>query len=272
MDPLRTRRGLTLAETIIAIFILIAGFVVMSRLFHAALRYQATIDSQQIAVLLAESKMEEIRAWSRSLHAPRGTQAFTNWNGCPGSSGATPDANYPDYTVSVTTTAQELYSPCSLFEQEFTNPAQRKCLESSARKVQIDVAWKDRVFSLVSLVAAPPGEPAAAANALRVSPSAPVSLAAAQQQHFTAQAFDSNGNPLPDVTFLWYVAGVGDGTVAQTREGGASDLLNQIFDATPPPAGPLATGVGPGPCVMVARARYRGKDILGVSGPIDLLP
>lgn len=267
---MRRSAGLTLAETIIAIFILIAGFVVMSRLFHTALQYQASIDSQQIAVLLAERKLEEVRAWSKTTHVPLGTTPFTNWSGCPGSSGPTPDPDFPAYSVSVTTTAQDIYSPCSLFELEYVTAGDRKCLASSTRRIQVDVTWKTRTYTLMSLVSAPSGQPAT--NAVLVTPNAAQSIAAGAQRAFSAQATALNGQPLPDVCFLWYCAGTGDGTVSQARNGKTVDLTNQIYDATPPPTGPQPTGVGAGPCTMVARARIFGREVSGVSGQIDLLP
>jgi Tfp pilus assembly protein PilV len=61
--------ALALTEAIIAVFILAAGFIVTSRLFHQALRYETQISTQQTAVLLAERQMESIRGWSRDFIA-----------------------------------------------------------------------------------------------------------------------------------------------------------------------------------------------------------
>jgi hypothetical protein len=161
---------------------------------------------------------------------------------------------------------QQLYSPCSLFEEAYTTPADRRSLDNAARRVTVTVAWRDRSFVLRSLVAAPTGNPRAT-NPVVVDPNTPATLApGAASAVLTATAYDSDGRELPNLTFVWYTNGVGDGTINATRDGRRARLFNQIFDSTPPPAGPNPTGVGVGPCQVVARARYRGKEIRGYSG------
>lgn len=261
-----TRRGLTLSETILAIFLLMSGFVVMFRLMHAALQYQAGIDSQQTAVMLAERQVEEIRSWSWEKHGPGGGQAFSDWTGCPGLGGPTPAAGYPDFAITVAAQVQPLFSPCSLFEQAWSSPADRRQLDNAVRQVTVTVAWRDRSFVLRTLVGAPTGDPRAT-NPVVVTPNTPASLAAgAASAQLTATAYDSDGREIPNLTFVWYTVGVGDGTINATRDGRKARLFNQIFDSTPPPAGPNPTGVGVGPCQVVARGCYRGKEIRGVSG------
>ncbi len=264
------RRGLTLSETVLAIFLLVSGFVVMFRLMHAALQYQATIDSQQTAVMLAERQLEEIRAWSWEKHGPGGGGEFSDWTQCPGLGGPGPAEGYPDFQVTVDAVAQQLYSPCSLFEEAYPTATDRRALDDAARRVTVTVAWRDRSFTLRSLVAAPTGEPAAT-DPVVVSPGNPASLApGAASSLLTAAAYDSDGRELPNLTFVWYTSGVGDGTINATRDGRRARLVNQIFDSTPPPTGPNPTGVGVGPCQVVARGRYRGKEVRGVSGVQNL--
>ncbi len=47
-----SRRGLTLAEAIVSMFVLLAGVTVMVRLFHTGLRYSTLVDNQSIATVL----------------------------------------------------------------------------------------------------------------------------------------------------------------------------------------------------------------------------
>ncbi len=65
MDTLaRSRRGLSLAETIIGLFLLIFGMLISTKLLDTGLRHLAKIDKQAMATKLAEKKMIAINlAW-----------------------------------------------------------------------------------------------------------------------------------------------------------------------------------------------------------------
>ena len=82
-----SRRGLSLAEAIIAIFLMLSGFVVMGRLLMTGMHYQRLVDNEQNAVFLAESQLEQIRGWSAKNHVPAGSVPFSDWSACPGQPG-----------------------------------------------------------------------------------------------------------------------------------------------------------------------------------------
>ena len=63
---------------------------------------------------LASNKLEEIRAWSRSVHEPVGSLAFSDWTYWNDKTGNDPD--YPEIQWKVEVTDRTLYSPCELFE------------------------------------------------------------------------------------------------------------------------------------------------------------
>jgi hypothetical protein len=139
----RRPRGLSLAEAVIAIFILTFGFAVVARLFHAGLAYEAHTDAQQMAALVAESKMEEIRGWNWQVHRPGSTVpgacAFSDWTAYPdiGAPIFNPSPNAPDFLVGVNSTLREIYSPCTQFESLYVanpNPdRQPRVAEQAAR-------------------------------------------------------------------------------------------------------------------------------------------
>lgn len=153
MGPLKpNHRALTLVETIIAIFILIAGFLVMGAMFHVALQHTARMEARQLAVVLAEKKLEEIKGWSAATH--RSTQPFSNWSGLAAAIPST-DPDYPGYTIAVTAVdpgagAAVLFSPCSQFEAGRTDP--RLFTTASVRPVRVVVTWSAGQHELVSLV------------------------------------------------------------------------------------------------------------------------
>ncbi|MCA9792870.1 MAG: hypothetical protein KC910_13780 [Candidatus Eremiobacteraeota bacterium] len=264
MDSLGARqRGVTLAEAIIAIFLIVAGFVVMAALFDTALRYQARIEADQTAILVAESRMEEVRGWNDQVHGSGGATQFSNWAAVQGTG---PDPNYPGYNVTVTVDPGELYSPCSLFELQFPNN-QRRWMRNSARTVTVQVDYNGRSFSLVSLIAQPTKEP----GTVSVSPSSGQTLGTDATRAFTVTMTDSDGDPLDDIFFDWRTdptSGPANGVITATRIGDAADLTNHILSSESPPQ---VVGYGHGTTKMQARAVYRGKEATDLSGALNLL-
>lgn len=258
-------RGLSLAEAVVAIFVLLASFVVMVRLFLTGLHYETGVDNQQTAVFLAENQIEQIRGWSAQTHLPGSGTPFSDWSGCPGSPGPISDPNFPAYSIAVNSTVHQLYSPCSSWELLYTQPAERRVMTQSCRRVRVTVSWQNLKYELETLVATPAADSGTVVS-VNVNPNGPSSVSQDSTGTFTATATGPSGT-LPDVMWVWYIYGVGDATLIPDRDGASSKLGHYLLDAATPPN---VTGYGSGPCRMRALGRIRGKEAFGDSGLIDL--
>jgi hypothetical protein len=256
--------GLALSEAIVSVFLLAAGFVVTSRLFHQALQYETQISSQQTAVQLAERQMELIRGWSRDFHRQPGN-SFASWGACPGIGGPTPVATHPNYSITVTTLAHQLDSPCSLFES-LKAGADRRSMVSSCRDVLVQVDWGARSYVLRSLVAAP-AILSSSVLTIGCTPSGVSNVAQNGTLTIVSQVRDSSSMPIPDVVLTHFVLGDGNGTIVQTPLGGQSTLTNAILDASDPPN---VVGFGVGLCNVVVTGRCRGRLMRGQTGQINV--
>lgn len=276
------QRGLTLAEAIVAIFVMLAGVVVMVRLFHTSLRYQTLVDNQSTAMLLAERELERVRGWSRKVHTSPG--ASNDFN-------AFSADNYPGkiafeengFQVQTTAVAHDLYSPCSLFEQLYTNPGDRRVMRRAIRKVTVTVSWGWDPYKnaplqheLTSLIGWPtpkvnlptlPATPAVSGTGSSIPRGGPMPV--------TVSAVNQDGFELADLFYGYIVqpgpgnGGGGFGSVQDARDGRSATLHNYILSGSVPP---VVTGYGVGNCDLRARARYRGYFVEGVKSDIDMLP
>ena len=278
-------RGLTLAEAIVSIFVMLAGVVVMVRLFHTSLRYQTLVDNQSTAVMLAEREMERVRGWSRKNHTSPGAtlnfNSFTSDN-YPGKV-AYQDPDFSGFQIQTTAVSNAIYSPCSLFELLYPTVAERRVIRSSVKKVKVTVSWGWDPYNsgplkheLTSLVGWPtcksiPPTPVATATVSGAGSSIPQG----GPMPVTVFAVDADGHALGDLFYDYIVqpgignSGGGFGSVNGDRDGRAATLHNYILSGTIPP---VVTGYGVGTCDLRARARYRGIFVEGVKGNIDMLP
>lgn len=270
----RGKLGLTLAEAIIAVFVLLAGFAIMTRLFHTGLRYQTLVDNQGIAVMLAERQMERIRGWSRRVHkCPGGSQAFTNWTGCPGAGSATPDADFPGHTVEVEHEAYPVATPCSLFESLYPTD-ERRLLQASVRRVKVTVRWSSQEHSLVSLVTIPTGSP----NSTTLDLTGSQTLNEGDSRAVSMSATNSDGRDLPDLTYRYAIyasdgnEGGGFGTTDGPRDGRSGVIRNCIYGLNPSTNTLEITGYGAGKCRVFGIGRYRGIEVRGASPQIEMRP
>ncbi len=149
-------RGFSLAETIIACFILVSAMLVSSSLYNVALTHSSRIDKRYRAARVAERHLEEIRAWSLAQHGTGGELTFDQgWEAYNGV--AVEDEEEPGYFVTVTAAPQPLFSPSSEFEKAYfgsmedenvpedlpETPQAQKVLNGSVYDVSVQVAWGD---------------------------------------------------------------------------------------------------------------------------------
>lgn len=223
------RRGLTLAEAIVSIFVMLAGIVVMVRLFHTSLRYQTLVDNQSTAVMLAERELERVRGWSRKNHtSPSAVLDFNNFltDSYPGKV-PYEDPDYPGFKIQTEASAHTINSPCSLFEALYP-AAQQRSITKACRKIKVTISWgwdpyslaplKHELTSLISWPTCKANNASQAASASVTTGS--TSIAQGGHLNATVTATNANGQVLSDL-FYNYVVEPGGGRPGRgIRNGG----------------------------------------------------
>lgn len=254
------RRGaFTLAETILAIFIMVGAMVVFGMLMHAMLNYGTRAQQRAMAALAAQSKLEEIREWANT-----GNNFQTGW---PYTNQTSTDPAFPDITLLAQTEDQVLTSPCTELEKKSGSPRR---INQSCKKVRVTASWPQdggQPVRVVTFMAAPDREPN---PALSVSGAVPGTLSAGGSFVVSASAVDTTGQPLRDLFFSWSSLPTGTSPGNGTAVALNSDTGRFTNGFQPQTGGPIVTV--PGTCKMGAVAFYRGRVLTGASGAFTLQP
>lgn len=265
MSPHESRRGLSMAEAIIAMFVLLGGFTVIFRLFHTAMQYSNVIDAQQQKVRVAQNKLEEIRAWSRVNHQPAGPTPFTDWTHWHNLSGR--DSEYPAIDWKVTVRNAPLSSPCSLFEKAETVVDRRRLMPDSCKQITVEAntGLGSHGVTLTTLI----GQPATA-ELCQIELGTVGALNIKHNQHvdFTAKLQTVSARVILDMFYHWTVnssLASGNGTFSGPRTG-RSATLTHVIHVRPG----LDVYCVPGPCRAHAVCTYRGKVYVETSPVISL--
>ncbi len=262
-------RAFTLVEALISIFLIIASFLIVATLFHTGLRYVHRIEARNLAVLLAERRIEEMRTHARNR---AGTQyGFADFSAF--TAGAATDPDFPGYQVSAAVSDLTVFSPSEGYEPTSVT----RTLSRSMKQAKVTVTWDQGTssLSLITLI----GEPAASANPTRrfrnnnpivVTPTAPPIPALVtrdQDVPFRVVAYDQFDQPIEDLFFQWYIQpGNGNATTFQSTDGQTATMRNVVNIPAQPPA------YSGGQVVVVARAVFRGQEAFGYSAPMALQP
>ena len=265
-----------MAEAIVAMFVLLGGFTVIFRLFHTSMRYGNVVDSQQQKVRIAGNKLEEIRAWNRSVHQPVGSLAFNDWTYWNDKTGS--DEDYPEINWKVEVTDRVLYSPCELFESIKPVANQRR-MNNSCKQITVKVNTGDpdstslgmmnRRVVLTTFMGQPSVAPAPDSTDPLLTTNMVVTVAGANanlahddpSDPFTA-TLSTGGKPILDVFFQWTTAGDCAGTMVSTGSGTNSTV--RVKHEILVPDGPTIYSV-PGTCQAEATCKYRGYILSGTS-------
>lgn len=252
-------RAFSLAETIIASFILLGAMVVFFALMHTMLRQGVRAQQRAMAALAAESKLEEIREWALDVGNFQST--WGTYNGQTST-----DPAFPGLTLQTDVEPAVLFSPSTQWESNF---ADQRVIRSSVRKVRVRVRWPQDggiPVELITLIADPPREPH---PTLTVS-GGPGSLSRNRSYVTSASARDVNGFPIHDLFFSWYTlpgtANPGNGQISSNRSGTSATFLHRY-------------NVGAGPAVYIdgscragVTAFYRGRPLEGAGNAVNLVP
>lgn len=288
-------RGVLIVEAIVAAFLMLFAFAASSSLFDASLRWESESGNSRRAALVAEKKMEELRALSAVV--PSGSSFADVLSGLTG-----PQAEYPEapgfamdvqiidnahrpVATSGLTPTDGVHSPCSsLFTAVPTvasNPPDgnpqlnnaystypyTRTLDRGLQMVQVTVTYAGgaRTFRLISLVGDPITPFDSTPDVVVTQVSGPSSLndftTAAE---FRAQVVTGSGSEPEDVTILWGVTldSTGSLTFLPLDSSGRTVRVKRRSIT------PLGTNAQ---VKVQALVRYGGQEAVGSSDPL-LLP
>lgn len=271
--PGRQQAGLTLTETVIATFILLAGFLVIGALYFSSLRQQSQVDAAILSTMVAEKALEDLRAWAQTPANFDALEATYN------------PYNAQDQGFQIAIEARPpvpIASPCSQLESAFV-ATERRLLTSSFKPVQVRVTHGTNTLVLDTLIGDPPRQPRDPVPVV-VSPGTPIpvppaSLAKDASIFFTANLVDAAGQPITDIFFTWSQAPVsGTGAfVTPPRDGRGQTFVHKMM--MPDGTWSYSPGVDdtpnpdlPSTCRVTANCLYRGKEYTGDSAEVPLHP
>lgn len=263
-------------EAIIASFLLVSTFFLVSRLFHTGLQYSATVETRTAAVQVAERQMAAVRAWAK-------TDDNVDWD--------MPSNKFPDppsgFTVNVKGLGSgpakkfTMFSPSTELEEAY--PGDQREMDDVARRVTVVVKWGQYGrFELQGLVTK--GTPRWAVSTddpdtdeIRILGTIPSSLGPPPAKiTLSAKAYDIHGNLIPDLFFHWCVEPVYDGgnpgcgRITYNKRDGSSitfeNLLRKRYELSAP------WESSDGNCRIVCYALYNGAERASRTGTIRLVP
>jgi len=257
------RKGLSLAETVVASFLLLIGFLVVARLFHTSLRYQEWIDSVNLATVVGEETLESVRAWAQqpanflTLETTYNPQVLQR------------DGMQVEIQAGPAVT---MASPSNEMEQAFPLN-QRRLMKKSFKPVQVTVVWQRDRIVLHSLLGDPPHEPRVG-NPVTVNIAGTNPRAKDSRSLMSASLYDTSNNEIPDVFFHWSQEPIdGRGALENIyRDGTGGEFVHKMMkpDGTygyAPPVGGL-----PARCQIGCGVLYRGREITQLSNVVELAP
>ena len=191
----RNRRALNLLETTLAVFLLAAQIVIFVGAMARFRQTQKLAHRRQVAALLGEEKLDEIRAWARQP-----VNFASNWSPYQGQV-SQPQPGYR-LEVACQPAGQPLYSPCLGLESPYA--ANAKVLRHSLVPVRVTVAYATTQLQLNTLI----GEPVRPGPYRLELDQAPVFTQPVVPNGdfgFAARAVDGNGQPIEDLQLGWVV-------------------------------------------------------------------
>jgi hypothetical protein len=258
-----------LAETIVALFILVAGGMACVSLALSAYRYQAGTLQAASAAQLSNQVLDRVRDWSRTP-----ANFNSNWAIYQDAQFSNPD--FPGFRIRVQcgATQRNIYSPSGSLEASRPGGGRRL---GTAMPVQVTVSWGSEISPrrhfLRSMLYGYP-ETVRAVNPVTVELAAGHANPLAKDGSVTAKAhlWNADGQEITGVPFRWSVTTKdlgGMGTMDDTLDLSSRQarLLNYFY--TGDPATSTRTYV-PGEVLIAAVARYQGVEYAGFSDVVVL--
>jgi hypothetical protein len=263
---MRKSSGLSLAETVVGLFLLTFGILVSTRLLDAGLQHQASVERLARATTLAEKSMAQVRTWARTSVPPNSVSSKYNFDETDWSSATlAKDPDYSGFDVAVSVQDLTLFSPCSEFEEPFVSLGEAREMTSSAKAVKVIVtdtsnprfnvelvSWvtdPTRHLDHVTMASVGGGPPTEFEPAVDIQ-----NPVANSYVEFEAQGHYADGSVVPDLMFDWYTVPLGgNGTVVPSRDGRRARFINGIQMKAGDPA--ISTA---GAAAFVVHGQYRG--------------
>lgn len=266
------RRGYSLIESILASFLLVFTFFLVSSLFNTGLQYSTRVESRLTMIAIAERHMAEIRLAAQGQTWPAPSDG--------------PDLEHPAYNVKITSDAHTLYSPSTQLEAAFAGD--KREMSRIARRYTVTVTGgRSAPFSLVAIVSE-----GSSANSTRewylrpnygvydwvdrkcqveITGTAPSQVGPDDEVLLQARALDANGKEIKDVFFHWQVepdyshTDPSTGDISESRRDGHSAVFRNRVRLRSGRRYPQN-----GYCLVMAYAKYNGALITGKTGSIRL--
>lgn len=284
---LRSPKGTLLVEAIVASFLFLFAFIAATQLFDASLRWESSSTNERLAALVAERRMEDLRGW---VGQQCKTTGFNSLNWASKEVVDEDDSELPGFLITVNTSSQMehtparpltgradpppgFHSPCStLYAQAAAGEDQQqnqvwgtfpysRDMSNSARLVQVTVTWGDgsheyRLVSVLSDSIEPAVAPSTDFTTSPVVISGPASVSTGSTADYSVEVRLASSAPIPDVTTLWAIlpTSAGAASLRPLDSSGRTVRLTRASD---------------GAIVLVAKVRYRGKEIVGYSNAIN---
>jgi len=260
--------GMTLAETVVAIFVLTLAIAFVGAMLRNGLHYQAHSERRMMAMALARNKMAFLRAWART---PRNRSQY--YYDDPPASWASQvqgsDPEYPNFVVRCVVQTMVVYSPCTSMEAPYVPLGTARVMNSSARKVKISVAdpsdplWSADIVTMVCDPTRDLLDPPNDAVRLITTTAVPASFSASGNDlnnpnpgsavDMRAEALYPNSTPVPDLFFDWYIVPLGGtGTLITSRDGRTCRFVNGVSTG-------IANVTTEGNSVVAVHGSYRGQ-------------
>ena len=262
-------RGLTLAETLIALFLLSGAAMASLALLTQAGRNQRLTLETLTANRFATVCLERIRGWA---HDPN--NFATGWSIYADTTVLEP--SYPGLSarIQAAPTYQPLTSPNASLEAAFA-PATRS-LNDSMRAVKITVTWfstRPRTLVVQGWVGAPLRTVGAPSLAFTMLAGIPGPMAVNATAVYKVELLDVSGQPIPGVFYRRsidssYATGdPGMGSIeVLDRTGDRCGMINHYYDGDPD------RPTAPGDVTLRAYCRYGGREYSQKSSVIQLAP
>lgn len=244
----KTRRGSTILETVIAFFIIAGGMALIAGLYASTMGGQADDVRATTIVLLAESRMAELRSL--------GSETL-GYQGLSTEAGVVNPPAHAGYQVQTLVADLPRPYPCT--------GIQSVTYANSYKRVVVRVtAPGGEELKLVSVIAEPL-RTAGQVVVTRISGSDP--LPRDEEAEFEARLDADDGTEIQDVQFRFYVDfGRGNGRIVEDADGRTVHFFNHILNLT---GANIYTG---GEIRIVARTFYAGQEYRGVSSDLNLAP
>lgn len=259
------RRGFSVLETIVALFILVAATALSAKMLGISLRVSGTVRDEAIALTIAERRLHQIE----NATADPGFAFASGFDTLPEMATA-PDHDFPNFTVSASSAPRTVFSPVTAPNAAIRNNGRLPArFDGCARVVKVTVSWghntdaslRPRTLSIFGLVTEPPRRLASFA----LTPSGATSLGS-EPLTLQVQGRDPEGRDIGDLVYTWEVIPLSGNITLKLLDQGNGSKVELTNSYTFPDGVRRRTG---GRVRIRVRATCGGRELI-LDPPLDL--